>query len=85
MRSPPEWFGLVVRSAVPLWQRTAPPDAAVLLCDVARRERAGVQLLYIVAFLCLTVAVWCSDEHPFGWMRSEYDNQLSQGQQEELL
>ena len=45
IRSPPEWFGLVVRSAVPLWQCTAPPDAAVLLCDVARRERSGVQLL----------------------------------------
>ncbi|GEM_PF-4875735 len=43
--SPAEWCGPLTRSAVSLRQLTAPPDVAVLLCDVARRERSGVQLL----------------------------------------
>ena len=45
LRSPAEWCGPLTRSAVSLRQLTAPPDVVVLLCDVARRERSGVQLL----------------------------------------
>ena len=43
--SPSEWCGPLTRSTVSLRQLTAPPDVAVLLCDVARRERSGVQRL----------------------------------------
>ena len=41
--TPPDWFDLAMRGALPMRQLTAPPGVAVPLCDVARQERSGVQ------------------------------------------